>query len=572
MTPQLIVNRANRLMTDRKVAEEQWLQIEKQIAPYRGMFMYDITSESGVPWDKSDVFDGTALQSAQTLAANLHGNLTSPYTQWFNLAFSRDALQDDPEARAWIEECAQIVWLTLQKSNFSKEVAENYLDLTTFATTFMFEEAREKLEWDGIRFACLPLKECYFEEDADGGIGVFYRLFKYTPLQMVDKFGDKCPADIQEKAKGEQASAERFDVVYCVWPRGKKGRMQGKKLAPRKRAFATQYILMKDATPLSEEGGYYEMPVFVTRWAKVSESQWGHGPSHVAIYDVQALNRQEMLTMSALEKTIDPPQKTTERGVIGDLDLRAGGLTVLRTMDDIAPMTFGTEWNVVRMERDNRRNMIREYYMISKLDLKESPAMTATEVERRWQQMQKLLGPTLGRLQSDLLGPVIETTFSLLMRGGKLPPMPESVIQEGAELEIEYTGPLPVAQKSDLAGAIERELGLASNLAATFGPEALDGIDAGKAIREHARLTAVPAKILRTDAQIKKRREEREEMEQAAAQQQKQLAAAETLQKTGAGAKSMSEAESMGGSMAGMMGGGAANEEGMDDDAAQAAG
>lgn len=341
MTPDLIVNRADRLMMERKIAEQRWLAIESQIAPYRGMFMYDITTEYAVPWDKSDIFDGTALQSAQTLAANLHGNLTSPYTQWFNLAFGNNALNDEPDARAWIEECAQIVWQTLQKSNFSKEIAENYLDLTTFATTFMFEEAKEKLEWDGILFACLPLKECYFEENAEGGLGIFYRVFKYTPLQMRDKFGDRCPDDIKLMAEGTEATSSRFEVIYCIWPRKKKERMQGKKLAPKKRPFACQYIMKRDKIPLSDEGGYYEMPVFVTRWAKVSESEWGHGPSHVAIYDVQALNRQEMLTMSALEKTIDPPQKTTERGVIGDLDLRPGGLTVLRTMDDIAPMTFG---------------------------------------------------------------------------------------------------------------------------------------------------------------------------------------------------------------------------------------
>ena len=551
MTPELIAARTAFLQTDRKIAEERWVVIESQIAPYRGMFMYDITNELGVPLNKADVYDGTALQSAQTLAANLHGNLTSPYTMWFSLAFGRDTLQDDPEARAWLEECADIIWKELQKSNFSKEVAEGYLDLTTFATTFMFEEAKEELEWDGVLFNSIPLKECYFEEDACGGINTFYRVLRWTPVQLCDKFGDKVPLDIQEIAKGPTATAQRFEVIFCVWQRKKKERMQWKKLPPKRRPYGCRYILKRDALPLTEESGYYEMPVFATRWAKVSESQWGHGPSHVAIYDVQALNRQEMLTMQALEKTIDPPQKTTERGVIGDLDLRPGGLTVLRTMDDLQPMEFGTQWAVVGEERQNRRNMIREYYMISKLDLKESPAMTATEVERRWQQMQKLLGPTLGRLQSDLLGPVIETTFSLLMRAGRLPQMPQVLLQEGVELDIEYTGPLPIAQKADLAGAIERELGLASNLAATYGPDAMDALDVAKAVREHARLTAVPAKVLRTDAEIKKRQDERKKSAEQDRAMQQGLAQAEAAKNAGAGAKNMAEAHTAANEMEG---------------------
>jgi hypothetical protein len=232
------------------------------------------------------------------------------------------------------------------------------------------------------------------------------------------------------------------------------------------------------------------------------------------------------------------------------VDLGAGGMTVVRSMDDMKPMTFGTEWNVMNMERENRRQMIREYYLVSKLDLKDSPAMTATEVERRWQQMQKLMGPTLGMLQADLLGPVVETTFKILMRAGQLPEMPPSLMQnQNADLDIEYVGPLPVAQKADVAAAIERELGLAANIAQAYGPEALDAIDSAKAVAEHARLTAVPAKVLRTDAQIKKLRDERKEAQENQQKMAMAVEAGKAAQSAGAGAKSMAEAEHMQGGM-----------------------
>jgi hypothetical protein len=537
MTPDLIRQRLEFLKGERKTPEERWDAIESFIAPYRGEFFRSLGDEHSVELDKSEIYDGTALQSAQVLASNLHGNLTSAYVQWFGLKFKDPELEDDPDAREWLEACGQIIWASLQESNFPHEIAENYLDLTTFASTFMFEEAKGTgLEWDGVLFSALPLKECYFEEDAEGKISRFYRSLMWTPLQIVDKFGEKgLPEDILQKSKGSQASAEKMEVVFAVWPRRKAARFTGA-LPPLKRPWGYRYVLGRDGTELGKEGGYYEMPVFVARWAKVSESKWGHGPSHVAIYDVQALNRQEFLALQALEKTIDPPQKTTERGVIGDLDLGAGGLTVLRSMDALAPMTFGTEWNVVNMERQNRRNMIKEYYMISRLDLKDSPAMTATEVERRWQQMQKLLGPTLGRLQKELLGPAIETTFNLLFRAKRLPEAPASVAASGADLDIEFTGPLPVSQKADVAAAIERELGLASNLAATFGPEVLDALDATIALREHAKLTAVPAKIVRTEAEVKKRQKGREAQEQEAAELAKAQGQAQVIKDAGTGA------------------------------------
>ena len=549
MDSELIRQRFSFLRSERTTAEERWDAIEQYIAPYRGQFFRRVTGETSVELDKSQVVDGTALQSSQNLAANLHGNLTSPYIQWFGLSFRSEQLRDDPDAREWLEECGTQVWQTLNESNFSHEIAESYLDLVTFATTFMFEEAVAPAgddDWAGAVFAALPLKECYFEEDAQGKISHFYRLLNWTPLQIMDKFGDGIPADILEQARGPQAVAQRHEIIFCVYPRHR--RPYTGVLPPRRRQWGFKYILRRDGTLLGREGGYYEMPVFVARWAKVSDSKWGHGPSHVAIYDVQALNRQEALTLDALEKVIDPPQKATERGVIGDVDLQPGGLTIVRSLDSIAPMTFGTEWNVVAMERSNRRDMIREYYMVSKLDMKDSPAMTATEVERRWQQMQKVLGPTLGRLQMDLLEPAIQTTFNLLNRAGKLPPPPAAIAEAGGEnLDIEYTGPLPVAQKADIAAAIERELGLASNLAQTFGPSVLDAIDATRAVQEHAKLTAVPAKLLRTKREIDKLVKER-----AAQQaQQAELAQAEqssrAVKDASAGAKSMAEAQALGG-------------------------
>ena len=544
MDKELIRQRLSFLKSERTTAEERWDAIEAYIAPYRGEFFRDGTSEQSVELDKSEIYDGTALQSAQVLASNLHGNLTSAWVKWFDLSFKDPALDDDPDAREWLEAVGDMIWATLQESNFPHEIAECYLDLTTFATTFMFEEARAGVGWNGALFNALPLKECYFEEDAEGKISHFYRSLKWTPLQIVDKFGDSVPDEIKEKAKGPQATAEKLEVVFAVWPRHK--RPYTGPLVPKRRPWGYRYILGKDGTELGKEGGYYEMPVFVARWAKVSESKWGHGPSHVAIYDVQALNRQESLTLDALEKTIDPPQKTTERGVIGDVDLRPSGLTIVRSMDDLAPMTFGTEWNVVNAERGNRRSMIKEYYMISRLDLKDSPAMTATEVERRWQQMQKLLGPTLGRLQKELLGPAIETTFNLLFRAGKLPQAPGSVTASGGDLDIEFTGPLPISQKADLAAAIERELGLASNLAETFGPEVLDALDATAALREHARLTAVPAKIVRTEAEVKKRQKERQAQQEQAQQIQAQQAQAATLKDAGAGVASLAKVVDIG--------------------------
>ena len=83
------------------------------------------------------------------------------------------------------------------------------------------------------------------------------------------------------------------------------------------------------------------------------------------------------------------------------------------------------------------------------LELNEGPQMTATEVQVRYELMQRLLGPTLGRLQSEFLNPIVERAFYSMLRGNALPPMPEVLQQIGGDLDIEYVGPLARSQKMD---------------------------------------------------------------------------------------------------------------------------
>ncbi len=48
--------------------------------------------------------------------------------------------------------------------------------------------------------------------------------------------------------------------------------------------------------------------------------------------------------------------------------------------------------------------------------MQNGPQMTATEVVQRNEEKMRLLGPVLGRLQSELLRPMIDRTFAILLR------------------------------------------------------------------------------------------------------------------------------------------------------------
>jgi len=504
-----IKQRALRLESERKVQENLWQEIERYICPYRGEFMQQNPTEGSVSVERPEIYDGTALQAQQNLAANLHGNLTSPFFRWFELKFRNDELALSSDARGWLESVSDTIWQALTESDFSLEVSEIYMDLTCFGNAALITEITDQGKLD---FTAVPLKEFYFEEGYRGNARIFYRILNWTYLQIMDKFGEaNVPEFVRDKAKSNQGSSERARVIFCIWPRVENPEPQYKKLPPKRRPFGYKYVLESDGSLLGKEGGYYEMPAHVIRWSKTSDSRWGNGPSHIAVYDAKTLNRQEELMLQALSKVIDPPMITTERGLIGDLDMTPGGLSVVKNIGELQPLHQGTDLQAVNMEREQRRSMIREYYFASRLDMKESPAMTATEVERRWQQMQKLLGPTLGRLQAELLDPMLNTVFLMMWRAGILPPMPPEMSDNSGEMDIEYTGPIPMSQKQDQAGAIEREIAFIGQAAEMFGPDVLDVMDASIAIREHALLTGVPATAVRSEVKVKQLQAERKE-------------------------------------------------------------
>lgn len=61
-----------------------------------------------------------------------------------------------------------------------------------------------------------------------------------------------------------------------------------------------------------------------------------------------------------------------------------------------------------------------------------------------------LLGTIIGRIASDVLNPVMDLMFYSEMEAGRIPPMPQIVLDSGlmsANIEIDYQGPLAIAQK-----------------------------------------------------------------------------------------------------------------------------
>lgn len=497
--------------------EQDWELISKYIAPMRaGKFYEDQATEYEIRYREPEVYDDTAINGADILASSIHGALTNPALVWFNMRFRDPEMNRNKEAREWLDKVSEQCYYTIQDSNFDLEISEAYLDIVAFGNSAIMHEETDPDNYEGVTFSTLPLREIYFEQDHKGRVCNLYRRLQWTALQIVEKFGEaNVPETIAKRALQPAQADTKLDVIFTVYKRKDvTPPAQGQKVAAAKRPYGYKYIL-KDGADVLEEGGYYEMPAYLPRWRKTSGSMWGYGCGNLAIPSVMTLNNLVELTLNSAEKVVDPSNLVTERGLISDLDLSAGSVTVVRDLENsIRPYESRARFDVSNMEIGKLREQIQAIFKVDQLELKNSPAMTATEASIRYELMNRVLGPTLGRLQNELLNPLIQRTFNILLRNGQLPDMPEIVAQAGG-VDIQYNGPLTRAMKMDSNAATERWVQGIAGMAQVF-PEALDIPDVDTIAKESAQMLGVPEVYVKSDAAIKKVRKERAEAQQAA--------------------------------------------------------
>lgn len=520
MKNSVIVSRGRRLKSNRSNIENTWDLIERYFAPYRGNFFKDDQQEGSIEWRRPYVYDGTGILSSQTLSSSLHSSLTSSSSQFFAFRFRQDALNEDNDAKQWLEECGRRVYEALQDSNFNVEINETYQDLVNYGTSVICEEVADRNGKEELVFSSVPLKECFFEQDAYGDLLNFYRRMDKSGLELWSMFGDNIPEYIKEAINGDGYDDDKkYTIWFCIFRRMdvKYNALSSKPIAELKRQYGYKYVF--DNAPddkLGDEGGYYEMPAFIPRWRKTSDSVWGNSPAMTALSDNLTLQRLIELSMAAIEKAIDPPTLTTQRGLVGDLNLNAGGLTTVRDIKELVPFNSNARFDVQKSEIERLQGNVKDYFFINQLllpPMQPSP-VTATEISVRVQQLERIFGPTLSRIQTDLLDPALTRTFRILFRAKRLPKMPESVAKLKGDIDIEYVGSLAKSQEATNLAGLERWVAFIAN-GSTVNPDLLDIPDWDALGKGSASMLGVPAKYVNSDSEIKTERDARKKQEQA---------------------------------------------------------
>lgn len=508
-----VIREQEQMAGDRGTWEEHWREIAERVLPREDWFQ----SSDKTPGEKrtEKVFDATAGLALERFAAAMESMLTPRTMKWHKLAVEDPELLQNQAVQSYLDEVTNLLFRIRYspKANFASQVHENYMSLGAFGSGAIFID---DIIGFGIRYKSIHLSEIYFSENHVGIVDKVHRKFQMTARQAAEKWGeDKLPTKIRNCL--EKSPEQKFDFIHCVKPNDD---IQRNRRDYRGMPYVSYYVSLEERAMLSE-GGYQSFPYAISRYVTAPKEIYGRSPAMTVLPDIKMLNEMSKTVIRAAHKIVDPPLLLQEDGVLQAFNTRPGALNYGGVDDQgrqvVQPLQTSPRVDIGMDMMEQRRRVINDAFLITLFQiLVETPNMTATEAMLRAQEKGALLAPTMGRQQSEMLGPLIERELDILGRAGALPPMPEALAERGGEVDIEYVSPLNRSQRAEEGVAILRTLESVVPLA-QIDPSVMMIFNPEQIARELAEINGVPAKILRSKEQIDEMKNQQAEQAQAQA-------------------------------------------------------
>lgn len=511
---QKIIRRYDQMKGMRANWDEYWEDLAEYFLPNKdNVYGYKLEGER----KHNRLYDSTSIMALEMLASSLHGMLTNPSSVWFGLSTGNPALDENKDVMVYLQSCTRITIETLNQSNFQEEIHETYMDLGGIGTTVLCMEEDEETD---VRFRSEPIYDSYVSENHKGIIDTRYTSIKMSLRAIKEKFGDDLFTEYPEFMQRLQHDPEqKEEIIYKIAPDEEK---KGK--------FKACYVLRKNEKIL-KESSYSSWPYAIPRWSKINTEVYGRAPSMKCLPDVKMLNAVMKTTIRGLQKIVDPPLMVPDNGFLLPIKTTPGGTNFYRTgmKDRIEPFPATARPDIGLDFLENIRTRVREHFFWEQLQLIQQRDMTATEVMQRTDERLRFLGPILGRLNNELLRPIIDRVFDILERRGRLPKPPQ-ILKDKGELKVMYTSQIARAQRTGEANTLNKVL-QAMGPILQVQPDVFDNINGDGVFMYHAKNFGLPHEMINAKEAVAETRKSRAEQQQAMAQAQQENMQADSAMK-----------------------------------------
>lgn len=438
-----------------KSQHDQWQGVWRDCYDYALPQRSSYLSGSGAVNRRSEsLYDGTALDSVDQLASLLLGNVTPPLTPWFGLKAGTDLTPDEAKAIApALEKATRLLQAHFDQSNFIVEIHQCFLDLVVAGTASLVFEEADIGELSAFHFTANPLSDIVMDESAHGKLDTVFRSIALTLPQILARYeGADIPLSVLHT--GNRYPDETFPLMEVVTKH------------PEEHGYLFA-LCDPDTLEIIYQSTLPQSPFINFRWMKSPGEIYGRSPVMKALPDIKTANKVVELILKNASISVTGIWQAEDDGVLNlsNIELVPGAIIPKAIgSKGLTPLEMPARFDVSQLVLSDLRGRIRHALLADRLpQISDAGRATATEITLRSNEMTLLLGATFGRLQVELLNPLLQRAYQILRKRGVIPDLP----LDGRVVAIDYRSPLARAQSSQ---TVQQALGWIQ-AATSLGPD-----------------------------------------------------------------------------------------------------
>ena len=375
-----------------------------------------------IPTDDTEsatLFDATAADAVDNLAASMYSLLTPPESLWINLVRESDLSPDAEVATAMLR-------AHLNDSNFYTTVHQCYLDLVVLGTACLFMAENPIGADSAFSFTAIPMKDIAILP------GAVFHTTSLPACDLMEKYPNFVfPSNMRDSIKSNPQTPVRL----------------------------VQSLIGKDFTAWVDVGGDIENnivvrgtfetnPYIIFRWSISSGELYGRGPVMRALPDIKTANKVVALVLKNATIAVSGIWQADDDGVINlaNIDLTPGAIIPKAVgSSGLTPLSSGANFDVSQLVLKDLRERIRHAMLADRLGLLSEKEMTATEIMARNADMMRILGATYGRLLHEFIRPLVDRGLQILSRRGTI----ERIVLN-SDAELKYIAPIAQMAREEM--------------------------------------------------------------------------------------------------------------------------
>ena len=359
--------RFQKAMERRRNWLSHWQDCYEFALPQRNAAASNQTS-GGKRFDR--VFDATASDAVEQLAASLMAEITPPGGGWFELEPGGNVANADRQALTeQLGRAVRILQGHFDRSNFAVEMHQAFLDLVTAGTACLRLEKADLHSPSALRFTAVPLRDLAFEERSDGKMDAVFRKLSLTRDEITATWpGAKTMADDDP---GEKNAPKRIAVIEAVLP-----------ATDRKTGY--ELCVFREDGDGHSGGLIYRdrfdvSPYIAFRWMKAPGEIYGRSPVMKALPDIKTANKVVELVLKNASIAVTGIWQADDDGVLNPATIRlVPGSIIPKAVGSsgLTPLEAPGRFDVSDLVLSDLRDRIRRCLLADRLGQTDQPNQT----------------------------------------------------------------------------------------------------------------------------------------------------------------------------------------------------